>query len=145
MIVSCWSHSKSPARSPYSQLIVSCTATTIITTASLFNYPHYCHGVKEGPAPCVFCSTIFTILGLFDDIVPVLIQCRLPSISEISKKLQCRLTYISGISKKVTVLPRFDEYPGGHLLVSSQAQGVTKRSSQRQETRRKDTVRLFLS
>ena len=29
------------------------------------------------------------ISGLFDDIVPVLIQCRLPSISGISKKLQC--------------------------------------------------------
>ena len=85
-------HSKSPARSPYSQLIVSCTATTattIITTVPLFNHTHYCHGVKEGPALCVFCSTIFTISGLFDDIVPVLIQCRLPSISGISKKLQC--------------------------------------------------------
>ena len=62
-------HSKSPARSPYSQLIVSCTATTIITTVPLFNYPHYCHSVKEGPALCVFCSAIFTISGLFDDIV----------------------------------------------------------------------------
>ena len=68
------------------------------------------------------------ILALFDDIVPVLLQCRLTNISEyrksysvvdkyfrniekvtmqvdiyfrLSKKLQCRLTYISEISEKL--------------------------------------------
>ena len=70
-------HTESPAGaqllllflSSTTHITVSCTATTattIITTVPLFNHPYYCHGVKEGPALCVFCSTIFTVHPMAD-------------------------------------------------------------------------------